>query len=162
MPKLTWSLVKNLPNQCAEFAACHENFAWRKHHSSRFGQLKGGQKKCADDSLSRAFRSDQDSIPLLFGEGNRVMKNNPEYGRPVFVAVWYEGEQWAILCTSSEATLISTSDISEFKRSKERAAERISFLRRLWEASDPKLRIPLSSVGERIAKKPLETTLSWE
>jgi len=151
MPELTWSLVKKLPNQCAEFAACHENFAWRKHHSSRFGQLKSGQKKCADDSLSRAFGSAQDSVPLLFGEGNRVMKKNPKYGRPLFAAVWYEGEQWAILCTASEATLVPTSEISEFKRSKEGAAEKIAFLRRLWEASNLALRIPLLSVGERLA-----------
>jgi len=79
------------------------------------------------------------------------MKKNPKYGRPLFAAVWYEGEQWAILCTASEATLVPTSEISEFKRSKEGAAEKIAFLRRLWEASNLALRIPLLSVGERLA-----------
>jgi hypothetical protein len=112
MNTLSWSSVRNKPNQCAEFAACHENFAWRKHHSSRFGQLKGKNKGCASDSLSRAFNSDKDSISLLFTDGNRTLNEHPEYGRPLFVVVWYEDEDWAILCTQNEAALISSGLIS--------------------------------------------------
>jgi hypothetical protein len=151
MQEMNWSMVRNLPDRCTEFAACHEDFGWRKHTSWRFGQLRNSHKKCADDSLTRAFTSEQDSIPLLFGEGNRVMKKNAQYGRPLFVVVWYEGEEWAILCTASEATIIKSSEISDFKRSKEGVTERVAFLRRLWDASDSAQRIPLLTVANRIA-----------
>ena len=151
MTELTWSNVRNKREQCVEFAACHENFAWRKHHSSRFGQLKNQAKKCADDSLSRAFISEQDSIPLLFSSGNRVLERNPEYGTPKFAVVWYADEDWAILCTRSEATLIASSEIRDFKRTKEGAQGKLAFLTGLWESSDPSLRRPLTEVATIIA-----------
>ncbi len=44
MADLTWSNVRNKEEECAEFAAVHVGFAWRKHHSSRFGQLKKAQR----------------------------------------------------------------------------------------------------------------------
>jgi hypothetical protein len=152
MKEISWDLVSNKPDQCAEFAAVHEFFAWRKHHASRFGLLKKSKKKCADDSLSRAFESREDSIPALFSpEGNRVLKDHPEYGRPVFAVVWYADEEWAILCTADEATLINSSLISSYRRQKEGAQKRRREIQELWDLSPISLRKPLNSVASFIS-----------
>lgn len=152
MTDLTWSNVRNKEDECAEFAAVHECFAWRKHHSSRFGQLKKGPKKCADNSLSRAFTSDEDSIHQLFSlHGNRTLRDNPDYGSPKYAVVWYSTEPWAILCTAHEAVLIPTSAISEYKRVREGAEERIQVMQRLWDSAESSLKVPLSQVAGLIA-----------
>ena len=155
MAELSWSRVSNKPSQCAEFAACHENFAWRKHTNRvhKFGWLKD-QQECANDSLLRAFTSDKDSIPLLFSsEGNRTMREHPDYGLPRFVLVWYDDEDWAILCTSNEAVLIQSSQIANYVRQREGAQDRLRVIQRIWEATDPSLRIPLNRVKEYITRQ---------
>jgi hypothetical protein len=152
VPQLSWQAMSNKVATCAEFAAVHENFAWRKHHASRFGLLKKQKAKCANDSLSRAFRSAEDSVLQLFSpEGNRTLRDHPKYGQPKFAVVWYEGEDWAILCAPNEATLIESSRISQLPRKENGAAERIRMMQELWRASDPALRIPLDQVLQRIA-----------
>jgi hypothetical protein len=152
MPQFSWSDVRNKENECAEFAAVHSNFAWRKHHSSRFGQLKNNTKKCADDSLSRAFSSDLDSIRQLFSpEGNRTLRDHPEYGPPKFALVWYESERWAILCTENEAVLVSREEVSSFKRVQEGASERIRLIQSLWDSSDQSTKVSLTQVAALIA-----------
>ncbi len=151
MTELSWSRVSNKPAQCAEFAAVHENFAWRKHQASRFGLPKNKNAKCADDSLSRAFTSDKDSIfKLLSPEGNRTLRDHPEYGRPKFAVVWYEDEDWAILCTANEATLIESSRISEYAREEEGAPERIRVIQEIWDSTEQSLKLPLSQVSSHI------------
>lgn len=152
MTELAWNRVSNKSAECAEFVAIHENFAWRKHHSSRFGQLKNKQQKCADDSLSRAFSSDNDSVLQLFSpEGNRTLRENPGYGRPKFAIVWYKKENWAILCTATEATLIESNRISSYRREEGGANERIREIQAIWDSSDQSLRLPLNQVSSRIA-----------
>lgn len=101
--------------------------------------------------MSRAFTLKQDSIPLLFSVGNRVMKAHPEYGAPKFVVVWYTDEDWAILCTANEATLIHASTIREFKRQEAGAQDRMNFLSNLWESADSSLKKPLMEVVNAIA-----------
>lgn len=134
MTELSWELVRDKPNQKAEFAACHDNFAWRKHHASRFTRL------------SNAFHSKQDSIPILFSGGNRTSREHPEYGEPRFAVVWYDDEDWAILCDSREAVLIPAEDIRKFKRQEERASERIQYIRGLFDLVSENLRRPLGNV----------------
>lgn len=152
MTNLTWSNVRNKMEECAEFAAVHTDFAWRKHHSSKFGQLKKGPKKCADNSLSRAFTSDEDSTHQLFSaDGNRTLRDHPDYGSPKYAVVWYSSEPWAILCTPEEAVLIPASEISDYKRVRSGARERIQVMQSLWDASEHSLRVPLSQVAELIA-----------
>lgn len=153
MTDLAWNRVRNKPSQCAEFVVCHENFAWRKHHTSRFGQLKNNrQRRCADDSLSRAFESAGDSVLTLFSpNGNRTLRDHPEYGLPLFAVVWYEDEDWAILCTSTEAVLIRSTEISGYRRQVHGASVRIQVIQHIWNASDPSLRVPLRQVSARIA-----------
>lgn len=147
MTELSWSRVRNKPSQCAEFAVCHDNYAWRKHHASKFGRLKNQRQLCASDSLSRAFTSDEDSILRLFSEvGNRTMRAHPEYGRPHFAIVWYDDEKWAILCTPNEAVLIQSSQIAGYGRKSEGVQARLRVIRRIWDASDQSLRIPLNQV----------------
>ncbi len=51
MIDLSWDQVRNKPSQCVKFAAVHDNFAWRKHHASKFGLLKNQQARCADDTF---------------------------------------------------------------------------------------------------------------
>jgi len=150
--ELSWGAVSNKVATCAEFAAVHENFAWRKHHSSRFGLQKNQKGKSANDSLSRAFSSAEDSVLQLFSpEGNRTLRDHPKYGSPKFAVVWYKDETWAILCTSSEAVLIESGRISNLPRQEEGAGEIILMMQELWSASDPTLRISLSQVLQRIA-----------
>tara|TARA_R110000744_G_scaffold359009_1_gene466211 strand:- start:1913 stop:2371 length:459 start_codon:yes stop_codon:yes gene_type:complete len=152
MSNITWSDVCNKENECAEFSAVHTDFAWRKHYSSKFGQIKSSTKKCADNSLSRAFATNEDSIHQLFSpNGNRTLKDHPEYGLPKFAMVWYSSEPWAILCTSNEAVLIPTVEISSYKRVKEGAHDRIQRMQRLWDASETALKIPLSQVAGHVA-----------
>lgn len=152
MLELSWSMVSNKPNKCAEFAAVHENFAWRKHHASRFGQLKNQNQKCADDSLSRAFTSSDDSILKLFSpEGNRTLKIHPEYGKAKFALVWYKDEDWAILCTSQEAVLIHSNLISNLKRIEKGAKKRIIETQKIWDSSNQNLKFPLSRVAFNIS-----------
>jgi hypothetical protein len=151
MRNMCWNMARNKPLQALEFAAVHDNFAWRKHSSSsRFGVLKNNPQKYANDSLSRAFESEEDSIPQLFLGNNRVVRAKPEYGSARFAVVWYSDEEWAILCNSQEATIIEASLISGFKREKDGAAERINFLQRLFERVEPSVRIPLYQVPQRI------------
>jgi hypothetical protein len=150
--QLSREAVSNKVATCAEFAAVHENFAWRKHHNSRFGLLKNQKGKCANDSLSRAFRSAEDSVLQLFSpEGNRTLRDHPNYGQPKFSLVWYEDEDWAILCTPNEAKLIESSPISNLPRKEDGAADRVRMMQELWGSSDPALRIPLDQVLQRIA-----------
>jgi hypothetical protein len=152
VPELSWKRVENKPEQCAELAAVHEHFAWRKHHSSRFGLLKNQKSRCANDSLSRAFESLQDSVLELFSPaGNRTLRDHPEYGPPKFAVVWYQNEDWAILCTATEAVLIDSSRISGYPRKKEGAAERIAVVQELWDSCSASLRIPLARVQQHIA-----------
>ena len=107
MTILSWDNVRNLPVKPLEFAANHENFAWRKHSGgSRFGMLRNDPQKYANDSLTRSFESNKDSIPLLLSSQNRVVHNHPEYGQVRFIAVWYDGEPWAILCNPYEAIVM--------------------------------------------------------
>lgn len=134
MTELSWELVRDKPNQKAEFASCHDNFAWRKHHASRFIQL------------SNAFHSKKDSILILFSGGNRTSREHPEYGEPRFAVVWYEDEDWAILCDPREAVLIPAEDIRKFKRQKDGASERIQYIRRLFDLASENLRRQLGNV----------------
>lgn len=152
MTRLSWSIVRNKPAECCEFAVVHEGFAWRKHHSSKFGLLRGQNQRCANDSLSRAFASAEDSVAQLFSpEGNRVIRIHPEYGRPRFSVVWYASEEWAILCTAAEATLIESRLISGFPRCEAGSRERICLIQRIWDSSDPSLRVPLNQVLGRVS-----------
>ena len=153
MVRLSWCLVRNKPAECVEFAVVHENFAWRKHHSSRFGLLKNQQQRCANDSLSRAFASTNDSVIQLFcTEGNRTLRQHPEYGRPMFSVVWYASEEWAILCTETEATLIESRLISTYPRAEAGAHNRVEVMQRLWASTDESLKVPLGHVLMRIAQ----------
>lgn len=151
MTILCWNLVRNLPVRPLEFAANHENFAWRKHAASRFGILKNHPQRYASDSLRRAFQSEKDSILLLFSNQNRVIRANPEYGAAKFIAVWYEGEPWAILCNHQEAIVIDSTLISNFPRQVENAPERYSYLLNIWGRSQNSDRVPLNQVAEHIA-----------
>lgn len=101
--------------------------------------------------MTRAFASDRDGILVLFAGGNRVMQDHPEYGMPRFAVVWYEDEDWAILCSPTEAALIPSAEIADFPRQRERAAERVQAVQRIWDESDRTLRIPLTEVARRIA-----------
>ena len=125
---MSWERVRNNPYQALEFAAVHDNFAWRRHHASRFGVLRGKAQKYASDSLSRAFESELDSIPKLFKGVNRISHEHPEYGRARFAVVWYEGEEWALLCTPNVAAIIESSLVSEFKREKKNADQMVQYL----------------------------------
>lgn len=148
---MNWDRVKNKPFQPLEFAAVHDNFAWRKHHSSRFGVLKSKGQKYASDSLSRAFKSELDSIPQLFVGRNRVSRENPDYGPARFAVVWYEDEEWAILCTPKIAALINSSLITGFKRERDGAQQRMRFLEGVLANVEISEKIPLSEVVIRIA-----------
>ncbi|MCF6282580.1 MAG: hypothetical protein L3J28_10320 [Candidatus Polarisedimenticolaceae bacterium] len=135
---------------CGALGLNRSVYGRRKHHASRFGLLKNKKSKCADDSLSRAFTSNEDSIHKLFSpEGNRTLRDHPNYGRPIFAVVWYE--DWAILCTSQEAVLIQSDHICNYSRKEDGAHERIREIQRLWETSEQSLKLPLNQVNENIA-----------
>jgi hypothetical protein len=152
MNKLSWEYVRNKPAKCAELAAIHENFAWRKHGASKFGRPRKKNLPCADNSLSRAFTSNEDSILKLFSdEGNRTTKDHPEYGRPVFAIVWYKDDKWAILCTENEAVLIHSNKVDHYSRKEEGALERIREFEVLWNNSEQSLKIPLDQVSMLIS-----------
>lgn len=148
---MSWDRIKNKPAQALEFAAVHDDFAWRKHHASRFGVLKNARRKYADDSLSRAFESNVDSIPHLFSGSNRVSQENPEYGAARFVVVWYDDEEWAILCNPTTAAIIKSASISEFKREKKGAADRIRYMQRLMDEAEASDKLSLTKVASRIS-----------
>ncbi|MFP8966118.1 hypothetical protein ACKC9G_06045 [Pokkaliibacter sp. CJK22405] len=154
-----WNVIKNNENECLEFAAVHEHFAWRKHAASRFGVLKNpkdGENKYASDSLYRAFSSNKDSIQKLFSEeGNRTYKKNPEYGLPIYAVVWYESENWAILCNKDYAVLCSSEEIKKFKRAKdnndvENKKDVLETINYLWNSSVEENKISLSKIVEII------------
>lgn len=150
MTILSWNLVRNLPVKPLEFAANHENFAWRKHAASRFGILKSDPQKFASNSLTRAFQSDKDSISLLLSNRNRVIQAHPEYGQAKFIAIWYDGEPWAILCNQHGAIVIDSSLVSTIPRQTENASERYEYLLEIWERSGNSDRLPLDQISSYI------------
>lgn len=89
-PQLSWELVKD--KGMVEFGAHHDSYSWRIHLPQwRF------------NSLHNAFHSPTDSIPLLLTAGNKVSNDNPNWGKARFAAVWYDDEDWAILCNADGA-----------------------------------------------------------
>ena len=130
-PPLSWSKIIDRENEKVEFGSCHENYAWRPHDNLNH----------KFDNLQSAFNSNKNSIRLLLQHprGNQNARNYQERGRAIYVAVWYENSDWAILCNASHATLVSSNPLKSLSRCKINNPEIVSMLSDMYDSSPSEL-----------------------
>ena len=124
---LNWTQVVDRRDDLVEFAACHENYAWRPH-SNRLHKYT---------SLFNAFNSAENSLRLLLqsANGNKNSRNYEDRGRALFAAVWYSDTNWGILCNRRYATLVPARELQSLSRAKTHDSEIEEILASLFEAS---------------------------
>ena len=102
--RINWSRLLDNELLNVQYRACSESHAWRK--PPKHGSLRR--------ALFGEFGARE-----LFRDGSKLNRERSKsYGNPIFVAVWVDGEPWAILVKERVAAIIPLSDLADYEESK--------------------------------------------